>query len=179
MVHGVLSILRLFDWWYVSTILGEAGWSWSAILIKRGRGRVRWLMVYAICVCLVLHFYCQLLGIFHDLWAPLLLCFTSITSPPAAMFDRDGNGTINFTEFGNLWKYINDWQNTFRSVCDCIFCGIRENYSMLTFPPVRAWHSQLFGAPLLIGSQKRRWSHILFPTSGAFNRIVLLASAIS
>jgi len=31
------------------------------------------------------------------------------------MFDRDGNGTINFHEFSALWKYITDWQNTFRS----------------------------------------------------------------
>ncbi|XP_070574730.1 programmed cell death protein 6-like [Ptychodera flava] len=31
------------------------------------------------------------------------------------MFDRQHNGTINFQEFGSLWKYITDWQNTFRS----------------------------------------------------------------
>ena len=31
------------------------------------------------------------------------------------MFDRDNNGTINFQEFSSLWKYITDWQNTFRS----------------------------------------------------------------
>jgi Ca2+-binding EF-hand superfamily protein len=31
------------------------------------------------------------------------------------MFDRDNNGTINFQEFGNLWKYITDWQKTFRT----------------------------------------------------------------
>ena len=31
------------------------------------------------------------------------------------MFDRDNNGTINFSEFSSLWKYITDWQNTFRS----------------------------------------------------------------
>ena len=31
------------------------------------------------------------------------------------MFDRDGNGTINFHEFSALWKYITDWQHTFRS----------------------------------------------------------------
>ena len=30
------------------------------------------------------------------------------------MFDRDGNGTINFQEFAQLWKYVTDWQNTFR-----------------------------------------------------------------
>jgi len=26
------------------------------------------------------------------------------------MFDRDCNGTIGFNEFGNLWRYITDWQ---------------------------------------------------------------------
>ncbi len=31
------------------------------------------------------------------------------------MFDRDQSGTINFQEFGQLWKYIQDWQTTFRS----------------------------------------------------------------
>ena len=31
------------------------------------------------------------------------------------MFDRDRNGTINFQEFGSLWKYVTDWQNTFKS----------------------------------------------------------------
>ncbi|XP_020625427.1 programmed cell death protein 6-like [Orbicella faveolata] len=31
------------------------------------------------------------------------------------MFDRDNNGTINFHEFAALWKYITDWQNTFRT----------------------------------------------------------------
>ncbi|KXJ16424.1 Programmed cell death protein 6 [Exaiptasia diaphana] len=31
------------------------------------------------------------------------------------MFDRDNNGTINFQEFSSLWKYITDWQTTFRS----------------------------------------------------------------
>ena len=31
------------------------------------------------------------------------------------MFDRDRSGTINFQEFGALWKYVNDWQTTFRS----------------------------------------------------------------
>jgi len=30
------------------------------------------------------------------------------------MFDRDGSGTINFQEFASLWKYVTDWQNTFR-----------------------------------------------------------------
>ncbi|XP_071785528.1 programmed cell death protein 6-like [Asterias amurensis] len=31
------------------------------------------------------------------------------------MFDRDHSGNINFQEFGSLWKYITDWQTTFRS----------------------------------------------------------------
>lgn len=31
------------------------------------------------------------------------------------MFDRDLTGTINFNEFGALWKYVCDWQETFRS----------------------------------------------------------------
>ena len=30
------------------------------------------------------------------------------------MFDRDHTGTINFQEFSFLWKYVTDWQNTFR-----------------------------------------------------------------
>lgn len=39
---------------------------------------------------------------------------TYLCSPPG-MFDRDRSGTINFQEFGSLWKYVNDWQTTFRS----------------------------------------------------------------
>ena len=31
------------------------------------------------------------------------------------MFDRDRSGTINFSEFGALWKYVQDWQTTFKS----------------------------------------------------------------
>lgn len=30
------------------------------------------------------------------------------------MFDVDRSGTINYTEFAGLWKYISDWQNVFR-----------------------------------------------------------------
>jgi len=30
------------------------------------------------------------------------------------IFDTDRTGTINFTEFAGLWKYISDWQNVFR-----------------------------------------------------------------
>ena len=31
------------------------------------------------------------------------------------MFDRDKSGNITFDEFGALWKYVTDWQETFRS----------------------------------------------------------------
>lgn len=31
------------------------------------------------------------------------------------MFDKDHSGTINFQEFGSLWKYVQDWQKTFKS----------------------------------------------------------------
>ncbi|CAG2171685.1 unnamed protein product [Oppiella nova] len=31
------------------------------------------------------------------------------------MFDRDHSGTINFEEFSQLWRYVNDWLNCFRS----------------------------------------------------------------
>ena len=30
------------------------------------------------------------------------------------MFDRNGDGTINFDEFGSLWNYVTQWQTTFR-----------------------------------------------------------------
>jgi len=30
------------------------------------------------------------------------------------IFDTDRNGTIGFSEFAGLWKYIKDWQNVFR-----------------------------------------------------------------
>lgn len=32
------------------------------------------------------------------------------------MFDRDKKGTINVHEFGNLFKYINQWKATFESI---------------------------------------------------------------
>ncbi len=32
------------------------------------------------------------------------------------MFDKDNSGTINFDEFGALWKYVTDWQQCFK-VC--------------------------------------------------------------
>jgi len=31
------------------------------------------------------------------------------------MFDKKNSGTVNFEEFGALWKYVTDWQNCFRS----------------------------------------------------------------
>jgi programmed cell death protein 6 len=31
------------------------------------------------------------------------------------IFDRDHSSTIDFEEFVSLWKYVNDWQNCFRS----------------------------------------------------------------
>ncbi len=31
------------------------------------------------------------------------------------MFDRQNRGTINFEDFGALWKYVTDWQTCFRS----------------------------------------------------------------
>ncbi|KAI7697713.1 Programmed cell death protein 6 [Sarcoptes scabiei] len=32
-----------------------------------------------------------------------------------AMFDKDRTGSINFDEFANLWRYVTDWLNCFRS----------------------------------------------------------------
>ncbi|KAL0947393.1 hypothetical protein HGRIS_013506 [Hohenbuehelia grisea] len=31
-----------------------------------------------------------------------------------AIFDTDRSGSIGFSEFAGLWKYIQDWQNVFR-----------------------------------------------------------------
>ena len=31
------------------------------------------------------------------------------------MFDKHNRGSINFEDFGALWKYVTDWQNCFRS----------------------------------------------------------------
>ncbi|XP_051166149.1 programmed cell death protein 6 isoform X1 [Leptopilina boulardi] len=33
----------------------------------------------------------------------------------SGMFDKRQSGTVNFEEFGALWKYVTDWQNCFRS----------------------------------------------------------------
>lgn len=30
------------------------------------------------------------------------------------MFDKQNTGTVNFHDFGALWKYVTDWQNCFR-----------------------------------------------------------------
>ncbi|KAG8236866.1 hypothetical protein J437_LFUL017231 [Ladona fulva] len=30
------------------------------------------------------------------------------------MFDKQNRGTVNFEDFGALWKYVTDWQNCFR-----------------------------------------------------------------
>ncbi len=32
-----------------------------------------------------------------------------------SMFDKDSSGTINFEEFSQLWRYITDWLNCFKS----------------------------------------------------------------
>jgi Ca2+-binding EF-hand superfamily protein len=31
-----------------------------------------------------------------------------------SIFDTDRSGTIGFTEFSGLWRYVKDWQNVFR-----------------------------------------------------------------
>jgi len=31
------------------------------------------------------------------------------------MFDVDHSGSIDFSEFQSLWKYVTDWQNCFKS----------------------------------------------------------------
>lgn len=31
------------------------------------------------------------------------------------MFDQDRSGTVNFQEFCQLWRYVTDWLNCFRS----------------------------------------------------------------
>ena len=59
----------------------------------------------------------------HPILVSLLCIYTGSWTPfnpetvrlMIGMFDRDRSGTINFQEFGALWKYVNDWQTTFRS----------------------------------------------------------------
>lgn len=31
------------------------------------------------------------------------------------MYDKDHSGNINFHEFAALWKFVTDWQTTFKS----------------------------------------------------------------
>ena len=52
---------------------------------------------------------------FQQLGAKKIACTNSDLIPIIGMFDRDGNGTISLHEFSALWKYITDWQHTFRS----------------------------------------------------------------
>lgn len=40
---------------------------------------------------------------------------TTFLVPFSGMFDKQNRGTINFEDFGALWKYVVDWQNCFRS----------------------------------------------------------------
>lgn len=50
-------------------------------------------------------------------WKVIFLFFTTfaVSAPPAAMFDRENKGGVNFNEFAGVWKYITDWQNIFRT----------------------------------------------------------------
>lgn len=49
--------------------------------------------------------------VWYQLWLERILNTLGFTG----MFDKDNSGTINFQEFSSLWKYVTDWQNTFRS----------------------------------------------------------------
>lgn len=40
---------------------------------------------------------------------------TDADADSPGMFDKRQSGTVNFEEFGALWKYVTDWQNCFRS----------------------------------------------------------------
>ena len=40
----------------------------------------------------------------------LIIVFSFVTG----MFDKTNSDTINFESFGNLWKYVTDWQQSFR-----------------------------------------------------------------
>ena len=64
--------------------------------------------------------------LYRSLWRLIFFCCICSTGSWTAfnpetvrlmigMFDRDHTGTINFNEFGSLWKYVQDWQTTFRS----------------------------------------------------------------
>lgn len=39
----------------------------------------------------------------------------STVSMMIGMFDRDNSGSVNFQEFCQLWRYVTDWLNCFRS----------------------------------------------------------------
>lgn len=39
----------------------------------------------------------------------------STVSMMVSMFDKDGSGSVNFQEFCQLWRYVTDWLNCFRS----------------------------------------------------------------
>ena len=58
------------------------------------------------------------------------------------MFDRDRTGTINFQEFGALWKYVNDWQTTFKSY-DRDNSGSIDKNELKTGEPVQNIISQM------------------------------------
>ncbi|XP_046843193.1 programmed cell death protein 6-like [Xenia sp. Carnegie-2017] len=45
------------------------------------------------------------------------------------MFDTDGNGMITFNEFADLWKYVHDWQKSFRSF-DTVSSGTIDRYEL-------------------------------------------------
>lgn len=84
------------------------------------------------------------------------------------MFDRDGNGTITFDEFGGLWKYITDWQHTFRSY-DRDNSGTIDKHELSTgerFAELNFWQEPYFYLRLfkknqdhwLASSEKRIWT---------------------
>ena len=44
------------------------------------------------------------------------VCFTSPSfTQMIEMFDRNGSRTINFEEFQELWRFVTEWLNCFRS----------------------------------------------------------------
>ncbi|KAK3745058.1 hypothetical protein QZH41_014553, partial [Actinostola sp. cb2023] len=62
--------------------------------------------------CRMIHVELINVDLFSGTWTPFN---PETVRQMIGMFDRDNNGTINFQEFSSLWKYITDWQNTFRS----------------------------------------------------------------
>ena len=53
----------------------------------------------------------------------MILSALSLTK--ISMFDRDGTNTIKFEEFQELWKFVTEWLNCFRSFD-------RDNSGMVT-----------------------------------------------